>query len=228
MRKMPWSGVLVTKLTASPQARELDPRGAVVARASGLEDGTTRGDFPSDSPPRRDALVVRYDWPSCDYRGHRWGATRVDAFWVEATREEAVRWIIPPDRGAAGGVGGWASECHACRASLTTSSSLLLPSRPGPEFHRPLRGPRAWSTGKNVGLPGREELPGFGHQFLGVRAGNAMGKQGLVAPLDQVGGLVGELVRSGELQDDLPGLVRGQGAGRAARADLGVLGSAPE
>ena len=50
-----------------------------------------------------------------------------------------------------------------------------------------------------------------------------MGKQGLVAPVDQVGGLGGELVGSGELQDDLPGFFRSQGAGRAARADPGVL-----
>jgi hypothetical protein len=40
-------------------------------------------------------MVVRTYWPSCDYRQKKWGARPIDAFWVEATREEAVEAVFP-------------------------------------------------------------------------------------------------------------------------------------
>ncbi len=40
-------------------------------------------------------MVVRSYWPSCDYRHKEWGASPIDAFWVEATREEAMQSIFP-------------------------------------------------------------------------------------------------------------------------------------
>jgi len=40
-------------------------------------------------------MIVRWFWWNCNYRGKKWGATPVDAFWVEATKEEAMTEIFP-------------------------------------------------------------------------------------------------------------------------------------
>jgi len=40
-------------------------------------------------------MLIRCFWPACDFRGKSWGAAPVDAFWVEATREEAEISIFP-------------------------------------------------------------------------------------------------------------------------------------
>ncbi len=42
-----------------------------------------------------DAMIVRYFWPSCDYRQKNWDATSMDCFWVEATHEEAIQSVFP-------------------------------------------------------------------------------------------------------------------------------------
>ncbi len=41
------------------------------------------------------AMLVRRFWRDCGYRGKEWGAERVDAFWVEATSEEAEASVFP-------------------------------------------------------------------------------------------------------------------------------------
>jgi len=40
-------------------------------------------------------MLVRYCWPSCDYWKKKWGASPIDAFWVEATQEEAIQSVFP-------------------------------------------------------------------------------------------------------------------------------------
>jgi hypothetical protein len=40
-------------------------------------------------------VIVRWYWPSCDYRQRKWGATPIDAFWLEATEEEVVQSVFP-------------------------------------------------------------------------------------------------------------------------------------
>lgn len=40
-------------------------------------------------------MRVRFFWPDCTYRNHRWGASPVDAFFVEATEQEAAACILP-------------------------------------------------------------------------------------------------------------------------------------
>jgi hypothetical protein len=40
-------------------------------------------------------MIVRCFWPKCDFRNGEWGATRIDAFWVEATRDEAIQAVFP-------------------------------------------------------------------------------------------------------------------------------------
>jgi hypothetical protein len=40
-------------------------------------------------------MIVRWIWPSCEYRNGDWGAEPTDAFWVEATRDEAVQAVSP-------------------------------------------------------------------------------------------------------------------------------------
>ena len=40
-------------------------------------------------------MIVRWFWRECNFRGKLWGATPIDAFWVEATREEAVINVFP-------------------------------------------------------------------------------------------------------------------------------------
>jgi hypothetical protein len=40
-------------------------------------------------------MIVRWFWRNCDYRRKEWGAARMDAFWVEATLEEAEAAIHP-------------------------------------------------------------------------------------------------------------------------------------
>jgi hypothetical protein len=46
-------------------------------------------------------MLVRYFWPACDYRGKILGAAPADAFWVEATQEEAEISIFPRLKSAA-------------------------------------------------------------------------------------------------------------------------------
>jgi hypothetical protein len=40
-------------------------------------------------------MIVRRVWPSCDFRQKTWEATLIDAFWVEATHEEAIQSVFP-------------------------------------------------------------------------------------------------------------------------------------
>jgi hypothetical protein len=40
-------------------------------------------------------MIVRFLWPSCDYRQKNRGAIPIDAFWVEATHEEAIQSVFP-------------------------------------------------------------------------------------------------------------------------------------
>ena len=40
-------------------------------------------------------MLVRRLWRDCDFRRKEWGAPRVDAFWVEATEEEAETSVFP-------------------------------------------------------------------------------------------------------------------------------------
>jgi hypothetical protein len=40
-------------------------------------------------------MLVRLVWRDCGYRGKRWGAEPIDAFWVEATAEEAEAEVFP-------------------------------------------------------------------------------------------------------------------------------------
>jgi len=40
-------------------------------------------------------MIVRCFWPSCDYRQKKETATPIDAFWVEATHEEAIHSVFP-------------------------------------------------------------------------------------------------------------------------------------
>jgi hypothetical protein len=42
-----------------------------------------------------DSVIVRLFWRDCRYRHNEWTATRIDAFWVEATLEEAEAAIYP-------------------------------------------------------------------------------------------------------------------------------------
>lgn len=46
-------------------------------------------------PVMVNAMLVRCFWRDCDYRGKERGAGRIDAFWVEATGEEAVAAVFP-------------------------------------------------------------------------------------------------------------------------------------
>jgi hypothetical protein len=34
-------------------------------------------------------------WKNCTYRNGDWGASPVDAYWVEATKKEAVKYVFP-------------------------------------------------------------------------------------------------------------------------------------
>jgi hypothetical protein len=40
-------------------------------------------------------MIVRWFWRNCDFRHKEWGTTRIDAFWVETTLEEAEVAIYP-------------------------------------------------------------------------------------------------------------------------------------
>lgn len=40
-------------------------------------------------------MLIRRFWRNCDYRGKSWGAAPIDAFWVEATQEEAEVEVFP-------------------------------------------------------------------------------------------------------------------------------------
>ena len=40
-------------------------------------------------------MIVRAFWPSCTIRQRKRGATPIDAFWVEATHEEAIQSVFP-------------------------------------------------------------------------------------------------------------------------------------
>ena len=40
-------------------------------------------------------MIIRYFWRDCDYRGMEWGAKPADAFWIEATQEEAETSVFP-------------------------------------------------------------------------------------------------------------------------------------
>lgn len=40
-------------------------------------------------------MIVRWFWRDCNFRGKKWGATQMDAFWVEATKEEAINEVFP-------------------------------------------------------------------------------------------------------------------------------------
>ncbi|MHB8135741.1 MAG: hypothetical protein ACYDH1_16145 [Anaerolineaceae bacterium] len=40
-------------------------------------------------------MLIRYVWRNCDFHGEKQGADPIDAFWVEATQEEAEDGIFP-------------------------------------------------------------------------------------------------------------------------------------
>ena len=40
-------------------------------------------------------MIVRCFWPSCDFRQKEWDSSPIDAFWVEATHEEALQSVFP-------------------------------------------------------------------------------------------------------------------------------------
>lgn len=40
-------------------------------------------------------MIVRWFWRDCNFRGKEWGASPIDAFWVEATEKEAVNEVFP-------------------------------------------------------------------------------------------------------------------------------------
>lgn len=40
-------------------------------------------------------MIVYLFWRNCDFRNKQWGAVPVDAFWVEATQEEAETAVFP-------------------------------------------------------------------------------------------------------------------------------------
>jgi hypothetical protein len=40
-------------------------------------------------------MIVRCYWPSCDRRQKNEGVPPIDAFWVEATHEEAIQSVFP-------------------------------------------------------------------------------------------------------------------------------------
>jgi len=40
-------------------------------------------------------MIVHWFWWDCNFRGKEWGAAPIDAFWVEATREEADNKVLP-------------------------------------------------------------------------------------------------------------------------------------
>jgi hypothetical protein len=40
-------------------------------------------------------MIIRCFWRNCDYRGKEWGSKPIDAFWVEAIKEEAEVGISP-------------------------------------------------------------------------------------------------------------------------------------
>lgn len=40
-------------------------------------------------------MRIRYYWRDCNYLNGKWGATPLDAFWVEATQAEAETTIFP-------------------------------------------------------------------------------------------------------------------------------------
>ncbi len=40
-------------------------------------------------------MLIRLFWPACTFGNKNWGAEPVDAFWVEATQEEAEAGIFP-------------------------------------------------------------------------------------------------------------------------------------
>ena len=39
-------------------------------------------------------MLIRLYWPACTFRDKKWGTAPLDAFWVEATREEAEACIF--------------------------------------------------------------------------------------------------------------------------------------
>jgi hypothetical protein len=40
-------------------------------------------------------MIVRSVWPSPDYRHKKWEGSPIDAFWVQATHEEAIESVFP-------------------------------------------------------------------------------------------------------------------------------------
>jgi hypothetical protein len=44
---------------------------------------------------QEDAMIVRCFWPSCDRRQKNEGLPPIDAFWVEATHDEAIQSVFP-------------------------------------------------------------------------------------------------------------------------------------
>lgn len=40
-------------------------------------------------------MLIRYFWPNCPFRNKEWGAEPLDAFWVEASLEQAEAAIFP-------------------------------------------------------------------------------------------------------------------------------------
>lgn len=40
-------------------------------------------------------MLIRRFWRNCGYRGKKWGTEPLDAFWVEATQEEAENGVFP-------------------------------------------------------------------------------------------------------------------------------------
>jgi hypothetical protein len=40
-------------------------------------------------------MIIRWFWRDCNFRGKKWGAIPIDAFFVEATKEEATAEIFP-------------------------------------------------------------------------------------------------------------------------------------
>jgi len=40
-------------------------------------------------------MLILFFWRDCGYRGKKWGTEPLDAFWVEATQEEAENDVFP-------------------------------------------------------------------------------------------------------------------------------------
>jgi hypothetical protein len=70
-------------------------------------------------------MVVRCLWPKCDFRNGDRVATPIDAFWVEATRDEAIQAIFPLLNSEAR-----SRSMRFARDCSTLAEEIAQPSRP--------------------------------------------------------------------------------------------------